>query len=122
MRAEKRLSESIANHNSPVICEPSDALRARSEINQLWKDQEMRRLIIAGAAVALLAGAAVAATDNGMIKQIDPKSDAITLADGNTFTLAEGTEAESLKIGQTVKVTYHLKSGKMVATEIVVAK
>jgi Cu/Ag efflux protein CusF len=74
------------------------------------------------AAIALLAGAAVAATDNGMIKQIDPKSDAITLADGNTFTLAEGTEAESLKIGQTVKVTYHLKSGKMVATEIVVAK
>jgi hypothetical protein len=36
--------------------------------------------------------------------------------------LAEGTEAESLKIGQTVKVTYHLKSGKMVATEIIVTK
>ena len=82
----------------------------------------MRRLIIAGAAVALLTGAAIAATDNGTIKQIDPKGDAITLADGNTFVLAEGTEAESLKIGQTVKVTYHLKFGKMIATEILVTK
>jgi len=82
----------------------------------------MKRLIIAGTAVALTTGAAFAATDTAVIKQIDPKSDAITLDDGKTFTLAEGTEAESLKIGQKVIVTYELKSGKMVATKIAVTK
>ncbi len=82
----------------------------------------MKRLIIATAAVTLMTGVAFAATDTGVIKLIDPKSDAITLADGKSFTLAEGTEAESLKVGQKVEVTYALKAGKMVATKIVVVK
>ena len=81
----------------------------------------MKRMIIAtAAAVALMTGVAFAETDTGVIRKIDPKSDAITLKDGNTFTLAEGTEAESLKVGQTVKVTFAVKLGKMVATKIVV--
>lgn len=79
----------------------------------------MKRLIIAATTLTLMTGVAFAATDTGVIKQIDPKSDAITLDDGKTFTLAEGTEAESLKVGQKVAVTYALKSGKMVATKIV---
>jgi Cu/Ag efflux protein CusF len=82
----------------------------------------MKRLTIAAAVATLMTGAAFAATDTGTIKQIDPKSDAITLDDGNTFTLAEGTEAESLKVGQKVTMTYTLKAGKMVATKIVVTK
>lgn len=82
----------------------------------------MKRLITAVAAVTLMTGVAFAATDTGIIKQIDPKGDAITLADGKTFTLAEGTEAESLKLGQKVNVTYDLKSGKMVATKIQIVK
>jgi len=82
----------------------------------------MKRLIIAATTATLMTGAAFAATDTGVIKQVNPNSDAITLDDGNTFTLAEGTEAESLKIGQKITVTYDLKSGKMVATKIVVAK
>ena len=72
----------------------------------------MKRLIIAAAALTLMTGVAVATTDTGTIKQIDPKSDAITLDDGNTFTLAEGTEAESLKVGQKVTVTYSLEGWK----------
>ena len=82
----------------------------------------MKRAIIAAAIVALMTGAAFAASDTGTIKYIDPSSDAITLDDGKTFTLAEGTEAESLKIGQKVSVTYDIKGGKMVATKIVVTK
>lgn len=82
----------------------------------------MKRLIIAAAAVTMMPGAAFAATDNGTITAVDSTSDAITLGDGNTFTLAEGTEAESLKVGQKVIVTYASKAGKLVATEIVVAK
>jgi Cu/Ag efflux protein CusF len=82
----------------------------------------MKRLIIVVASVTLTTGVAFAATDTGIIKQIDPKSDAVTLADGKTFTLAEGTEAESLKLGQKVNVTYDLKSGKMIATKIQIVK
>jgi hypothetical protein len=82
----------------------------------------MKRMIIAAAAITLMTGAAFAATDTGTIKQINPKSDAITLDDGNTFTLAEGTEAESLKVGQKVTVTYTLKAGKTAATKIIVTK
>ena len=82
----------------------------------------MKRLIVAAAALVLMTGAALAASDSGSIKHIDPNSDAITLDDGRTFVLAEGTEAESLKIGQKVDVTYEVKAGKMVATKIVVVK
>ena len=82
----------------------------------------MKRLIVATAAFALMTGTAFAASDSGSIEHIDPNSDAITLDDGKTFTLAEGTEAESLKIGQKVNVTYEVKAGKMMATRIVVVK
>ncbi len=75
----------------------------------------------AAAAVALMTGAAFAASDSGTILRIDPNSDAITLDDGKTFTLAEGTEAESLKVGQKVSITYDSKAGKLVATKVVVA-
>ena len=82
----------------------------------------MKRLIIAATSFTLIAGTAFAASDSGTIKHIDPSSDAITLDDGKTFTLAEGIEAESLKIGQKVTVTYDMKAGKMVASKITIAK
>jgi Cu/Ag efflux protein CusF len=80
----------------------------------------MKRLIIAATMVVLVTGGAFAATDTGVIKKVDPNKDAITLDDGNTFTLAEGAEAESFKVGQKVAATYTLESGKMIATKIVV--
>ena len=82
----------------------------------------MKRLIIAAATITLMTGPVSAASDNGTIVHIDPNSDAITLDDGKTFTLAEGTEAESLKVGEKVSVTYDSKAGKLVATKIVVTQ
>ncbi len=82
----------------------------------------MKRFALSATAVILMTGAAFAASDTGKITVVDPKSDAITLADGKTFTLAEGTEAESLKVGQKVIVTYTFKAGEKVATQIVVTK
>jgi uncharacterized protein DUF1344 len=82
----------------------------------------MKRLIIAAGIATMMTGVAFAATDTGVIKQIDSKDDAIILADGKTFSLSEGVEAESLKVGQTVQVTYDVKGGKMVATKIDVVK
>ena len=84
----------------------------------------MRVFIISATAFAFLATAplAIAATDVGTVKSVNAKGDAITLDDGKVFVLAEGTEAESVKIGTKVKVTYSLKSGKMVATKVEPAK
>jgi len=79
----------------------------------------MKRLIIAAGILALSTGMAFAASDTGTIAQIDAKNDAITLNDGKTFAFAEGVEADALKVGQTVEVTYDIKEGKMVATKIV---
>ena len=84
----------------------------------------MRTLVFsATVGVYLIAASAVlAATDTGTIKKVDPKGDAITLDDGKVFVLAEGTEAESLKVGDKVTVTFKLKAGKMLATRVQVAK
>jgi hypothetical protein len=46
----------------------------------------------------------------------------LTLSDGKVFVLAEGTEAESLKVGDRVTVTFKLKGGKMLATKVSTAK
>ncbi len=82
----------------------------------------MKHLIIAVTAVTMMTSAALAAADIGTIKQIAPKSDAITLDDGKKFTLAEGTEAELLKVGQKVEITYTMRAGKMVATKVTVVQ
>jgi Cu/Ag efflux protein CusF len=95
---------------------------ARPAVEPSYRSKPMKRLAIAAASLALITTAAFAASDTGIIKHIDPNSDAITLDDGKTFILAEGTEAESLKIGQKVSVTYDMKAGKMVASKIVVTK
>jgi hypothetical protein len=83
------------------------------------EEPDMKRLIAAAGILALTAGAAFAASDTGKVRQIDQKNDAITLEDGKTFSFAEGVEADALKIGQTVEVTYDVKDGKMLATSIV---
>ena len=58
----------------------------------------------------------------GTIKFVDPKTDLITLSDGNTFVLSEGVEAETLKAGEKVKVTYSTAVGKLTASKVQVVK
>ena len=84
----------------------------------------MRVFVLSATTVAFLATApvALAATDIGVVKSVDSKGDAITLDDGKVFVLAEGTEVESVKVGSKVKVTFSVKSGKMVATKVEPAK
>ena len=84
----------------------------------------MRELLLPAVAGAFLFGASVAlaATDTGIVKNVNPKGDAITLDDGKVFVLAEGTEAESLKVGDKVTVTFKMKAGKMLATKVRLVK
>jgi len=79
----------------------------------------MKRVIAAAAILAFTTGAALGATDTGKVVKIDNANDAITLEDGKTFVFAEGVEADTLKIGQTVEVTYDSKQGKLVASKII---
>lgn len=78
----------------------------------------MKRFALSATAVLLMTGAAFAASDTGKITAVNPKGDAITLADGKIFTLGEGTEAESLMVGQKVIVTYSLVAGQQIARAI----
>ena len=49
---------------------------------------------------------AFAKEDTGTIKKINKSGDLITLSDGKLFTLPEGIEAETLKVGEHVRVVY----------------
>jgi hypothetical protein len=49
----------------------------------------------------------------GTITSIDKKADAITLSDGQTLKFSEGIEAETLTVGEKVRITYSVSaSGK----------
>ena len=80
------------------------------------------RILVAGTALLIAVGTADAATVSGRITRIDPKTDAITLSDGKTFVLPEGVEAESLKVGESVEVTYSGKGTHLNASQVRVAK
>jgi Cu/Ag efflux protein CusF len=84
----------------------------------------MHKMILPAAGILLLATTVCgsAAEVSGTITKINPKTDAITLQSGDVFTLAEGTEAETFKVGQRVSIIYHLKAGKMIATKIAFVK
>lgn len=77
----------------------------------------MKKIIVCVAALSLLATAAVAATMSATVKSIDKSSDAVTLDNGQTLTLPEGIEAESLKIGEKVQVTYSTNAASKVRVE-----
>lgn len=82
----------------------------------------MKKSILAAAALAFVAFASTAAfakTTSGTIRSIDKNGDSITLSDGKTFTLPEGIEAETLKAGEKVVITYKTtRSGKLEASSV----
>jgi Cu/Ag efflux protein CusF len=81
----------------------------------------MRKFITSTAAMIVAAACATSApatTISGTIASVDKKNDSITLVDGRKFTLPEGVEAETLKSGEKVTVTYTMKNGRMVVSNI----
>ena len=79
----------------------------------------MRTVPLAMACLLGTATLAFATDTSGTIAKVDPKTDAVTLDDGQTYILAEGTEAESLNVGEHITVTYHMKGAKRIATKVV---
>ncbi len=86
----------------------------------------MRKHALAAAAIALTVAfstGAYAKAITGTIRIVDQRGDSITLTDGKRFTLPEGIEAETLKPGEKVVVTYTTtKSGKLLASKIRIAQ
>jgi Protein of unknown function (DUF1344) len=83
----------------------------------------MKKLVIAAGAAGLLAVssiAALAAQAMGTITSIDATSGAVTLSDGNTYALPQTVAASSLKVGESVNITYaaDAATGKMTASAV----
>ncbi|MBN9075107.1 MAG: hypothetical protein BGN87_03270 [Rhizobiales bacterium 65-79] len=80
----------------------------------------MKKSAIAIATVVAFAstGAAFAKTVTSTVRSVDKNGDSVTLSDGMKFTLPEGIEAETLKVGEKVIVTYELKGSKRTVSNI----
>ena len=80
-------------------------------------------VIAAAAFLTVSATGAFAKDDVGTIKNINKSGDSITLADGKVFTLPEGIEAETLKVGERVRVVYSTNAaGKTTVPKILKLK
>ena len=78
-----------------------------------------RYMTLAAMLLAVGTTAAFAKEVTGTIAGVDKSGDAITMSDGETFTLPEGIEAESLHVGEKVKVNYSMnKAGAPVVSSI----
>jgi len=82
----------------------------------------MRRLSVVTIGTIVFCTPVLAATATGTVKSISTKNDAITLSDGKTYGLPEGIEAEDLRVGQKVQVTYSNANGKIKVTAVQVLK
>ncbi|MGO4441416.1 DUF1344 domain-containing protein [Rhizobium sp. RAF56] len=75
----------------------------------------MKKAVLA-MTLGLVAGTATGAfakEATGTITSVNKKADAVTLSDGKTFNLPEGIEAETLHVGEQIRITYSTSaSGK----------
>ena len=84
----------------------------------------MRKLLVVTATVATLIAAtnAQAAEITGTVSSVNTKTDSITLNDGKAYVLPEGIEAESVKVGENVKVTFTQSKGQNRASALIKTK
>ncbi|TAU79605.1 DUF1344 domain-containing protein (plasmid) [Rhizobium leguminosarum] len=62
--------------------------------------------------------AALAAQKSGTITAISKDADTITLSDGKIYNLPEEIEDTRLRVGQKVQLTYTMKGGKAVVSQM----
>jgi hypothetical protein len=80
----------------------------------------MKKLLmsLAALAFALTLGMANAEDAKGTIDQIAPDHTWLTLKDGTKFTLTEDVDLGGIQPGAEVTVSYEMKGGQKVATEV----
>ena len=69
--------------------------------------------------LALSAGAALAAEDEGKIARVDIEKLTITLDNGNTYKLSGEFDVESLQVGTEVVLAYDTIGGEKLVTDLV---
>ena len=74
-------------------------------------------LIAAG--LALSAGTALAAEDEGKIARVDAEAMTITLDNGNTYKLSGEFDVEALEVGVEVVLAYDTVAGEKLVTDLV---
>ena len=86
----------------------------------------MRAVLSSAAIAAFLATSSIAFAasphDIGAIKSLDLKANAITLADGKTYTLPKGFKDTGLKVGEKVDISYVATGSKLEATAVTMVK
>ena len=84
----------------------------------------MKKVVGAIAALAILglAGVASAEEASGKITAVDLDARTIELESGETFTVDEGVAIEGLQPGADVTVSYEMKDGSNVASEVTPAE
>ena len=75
--------------------------------------------LVISAGVALSAGSAAAADDEGTISSVDTESLTITLDNGNTYRLPGEFNVESLTVGMEVVIAYDTIEGERTVTDLV---
>src|SRR5690349_12808854 len=108
----------IFTRRSPIILTRTPKLLSKP----CNRRNQMRRLFLVLVGTLIFCSPVLAATATGTVKSISTKDDAITLSDGKTYGLPEGIEAEDLKVGQRVQVTYSKANGKIKVLAVHVLK
>lgn len=76
--------------------------------------------LVVAAGLALSAGAAMAADDEGTVKRVDREKLTLTLDNGNTYKLSGEFDIESLKEGVDVVLAYDTVGGEKLVTDLVI--
>jgi len=82
----------------------------------------MQRLLLATAIALAAATNAQAAETTGTVRSVNTRSDSITLSDGKAYSLPEGIEAESVKVGEKVRIKFTSRHNQNRASSLVKAK
>ena len=82
----------------------------------------MREFLLATAIAAVAATNAQAAETTGTVRSVNTRSDSVTLSDGTTYSLPEGIETESVKVGEKVRIKFSSSHNQNRASSLVKAK
>ncbi len=76
----------------------------------------MKKVFVSIAALAAFTASALAGEVAGQVQSVDPVTRTISLADGTSYTAAEGVAIEELAEGDSVTITF--EDGTTVATAV----
>lgn len=81
------------------------------------------RKFLSATVIAMVAATNAQATEiTGTVRSVNTRSDSITLSDGTTYSLPESIEAESVKVGEKVRIKFTSSHNQNRASSLIKAK